>query len=90
MTSWFIPLLLKHEAYRDTATGPGNPKNFISQDMWLHHSLPAALPSQRAFELLTTSSESMLHHQLLGLELSGKHVISYGKNSGQEDSEPTF
>lgn len=24
--SWFIPLLLKHEAYRGTATGPGSPK----------------------------------------------------------------
>lgn len=34
--SWFVILLLKYEAHRGAATGPGNPKKSISQDMWLH------------------------------------------------------
>lgn len=49
--SWFVILLLKYEAHRGAVTGPGNPKKSISQDMWLHPSVPAAFPSESAFEL---------------------------------------
>lgn len=68
----------------------GIPKKSLAKMHRYVTPLPAALPSESAFEILTTASKSMLHHQFLGLELSGKHMISYGKNSGQEDSEPRF